>query len=197
MGILLRLVVGITGASGVILGVRFLEALNELGVESELVLSKWGERTLRIETNYALEDVRKLAAAVHNPDNLAASISSGSYPTLGMVVVPCSMTSLAAIAQGTSSNLIHRAADVTMKEQRKLVLVPRESPLSAIHLRNMLALAEIGVAIVPPAPAFYNRPETIDDLLNHWVARILDQFGLENELTKRWGPTARRGRDEQ
>jgi 4-hydroxy-3-polyprenylbenzoate decarboxylase len=193
----LRLVVGITGASGVILGVRFLEALNGLGLESELVLSKWAERTLRIETDYAVEDVRKLATAVHSPDNLAAPISSGSYPTLGMVVVPCSMTSLAAIAHGTSTNLIHRAADVTMKEQRKLVLVPRESPLSPIHLRNMLALAEIGVAIVPPAPAFYNRPETIDDLTNHWVARILDQFGLENELTKRWGMAARKTKDYQ
>ncbi|MGW4848114.1 UbiX family flavin prenyltransferase [Nocardia brasiliensis] len=182
-----RLVVAITGATGAILGIRLLEALRDLGVESHLVLSNWAERTIKIETGYHVAEVRRLAHTSYQFDNLAAPVSSGSYAVHGMAIIPCSMNTLAAIAHGLGDNLIVRAADVMRKEQRKLVVVPRETPLSSIHLRNMLALSETGVTIVPPMPAFYNRPETVDDLVCHIVARVLDQFRLENDFTRRWG----------
>ena len=181
-----RLIVGITGATGSILGVRLLEALRDAEVETHLVVSKWGARTLVHETSCTLEQVRKLAACGYSPDDQGAPISSGSFLTRGMVVAPCSMGTLAAIAHGQADNLIHRAADVILKERRKLVLVVRESPLSEIHLENMLKLSRMGVVILPPVPAFYNHPRTLDDLVNHFVMRILDQLDIHTDLARRW-----------
>lgn len=182
-----RLVVAMTGTTGVILGIRFLEALNALGVETHLVMSEWAERNIRIETDYSVAEVRRLATAFYRDDNQAAPISSGSFSIDGMAIIPCSMNTLAHLAHGMADNLIVRAADVALKEGRKLVIVPRETPLNTIHLRNLLTLSEMGVSIVPPMPAFYNRPETIDDFIRHIVARALDQFGIDNDLTLRWG----------
>jgi flavin prenyltransferase len=183
----LRLIVGITGATGSILGIRMLEALRALGVETYLVMSGWAEHTMKIETTYTIADVRSLASIYYREGNQAAAVSSGSFPVDGMVIIPCSMNTLAAIAHGLSDNLIVRAADVTLKERRPLVIVPRETPLNSIHLRNMLTLSEIGVSITPPMPAFYNRPQTVDDIVDHIVARALDQLGIDNDLTGRWG----------
>lgn len=182
----MRLIVGISGATGAILGVRTLEMLRELEVESHLVLTSWGARTIEHETPYTVDQVRALATVAHSPNDQGATISSGSFKTDGMVVVPCSMKSVAAIASGLGMDLLGRAADVVLKEQRKLVLVARESPLSPIHLENLLALARIGVLILPPVPAFYNRPESVSDIVDHVVVRILDQFGLEAPGAKRW-----------
>jgi 4-hydroxy-3-polyprenylbenzoate decarboxylase len=186
-----RLVVGISGATGVILGIRLLEALRTLGVESHLVMSEWAERTIRIETEYSVADVRGLATVHYQYGNQAAPVSSGSYPMDGMVIMPCSMNTLASIAHGTADRLLVRAADVMLKERRKLVVVPRETPLSTIHLRNMLTLSEMGVSLVPPMPAFYNHPQSVEDFVGHIVARVLDQFGIDNDLTVRWGGTRR------
>jgi len=183
----LRLIVAITGASGTIFGVRMLEALKSLQVETQLVMSKWARSTLAHETNYTLEEVEHLASVVHKHDNQAAPISSGSFRTDGMIVAPCSMKTLASIRVGYGEGLICRAADVTLKERRKLVLLTRESPFSEIHLENMLVLARMGVVIFPPIPAFYNRPKTVDDVVNHIVGRVLDQFGLEMPAMSRWG----------
>jgi flavin prenyltransferase len=182
----LRIIVGISGATGAIFGIRLLEALRDVGVETHLILSKWAETTIKLETNYSVEDVVKLASIVHSPTNQAASISSGSFRVDGMVIAPCSMKTLAAIRMGYSENLLGRAADVILKERKKLVLLTRETPLNDIHLENMLFLSRMGAVILPPVPAFYNRPSTIDDIINHIVARTLDQFGIENSLTKRW-----------
>ena len=181
-----RLIVAITGATGVIYGVRLLERLRDARVETHLVISRWGARTLQHETRYVREDVEALATAAYKPDDLAAPISSGSFPTDGMIVAPCSAKSLAAIAHGYGSNLIHRAADVVLKERRRLVLAIREAPLSDIHLENMLRLSRMGVVIFPPLPAFYNHPATLDDVVDHGVARMLDQFGISVEGTARW-----------
>lgn len=181
-----RIVVAMTGATGAIFGVRLLETLRELPVETHLVLSKWGARTLIHETPYTVEAVKAMATAVYPEADQGAAISSGSFVTGGMAVVPCSMRTLAAIACGMSENLVHRAADVTLKERRRLVLVPREAPLNDIHLENMLRLSRMGVVIIPPVPAFYNHPRSIDDIVNHIVARILDQFGMHLDLTQRW-----------
>jgi 4-hydroxy-3-polyprenylbenzoate decarboxylase len=175
-----------SGATGVIYGIRLLEVLNEAGVTTELIMSEWAEKNVRIETSYRLDQVRDLATVTHSAHNLAASISSGSYRTDGMVVIPCSMKTLACIATGVAQNLIHRAADVVIKEQKRLVLAPRETPLNPIHIANMLQLSRIGVSIMPPVPAFYNRPETLADIIDHSVARILDQFGIETDITERW-----------
>ncbi len=182
-----RLVVGITGATGTILGVRLLEAAANLGVETHLVMSEWAERTLRIETEYSVSAVRALASTYYQHKNQAAPISSGSFPADGMVIIPCSMNTLAALAHGMADNLIVRAADVTLKERRPLVVVPRETPLNTIHLRNMLSLSEMGVSIVPPTPAFYNDPRSVSDVVDHIVARTFDQLRVENALTRRWG----------
>jgi 4-hydroxy-3-polyprenylbenzoate decarboxylase len=181
-----RIVVAMTGATGAIFGVRLLETLRELPVETHLVLSKWGARTLIHETPYTVEAVKAMATAVYPEADQGAALSSGSFVTGGMAVVPCSMRTLAAIACGMSENLVHRAADVTLKERRRLVLVPREAPLNDIHLENMLRLSRMGVVIIPPVPAFYNHPRSIDDIVNHIVARILDQFGMHLDLTQRW-----------
>lgn len=179
--------VGITGASGAIYGVRALQALRALEVETHLVTSRWGERTIEHETELTLAEVRALATTHHAALDQAAVVSSGSFPTDGMLVAPCSMRTLAAIAHGLADTLVARAADVTIKEGRRLVLLARETPLSAIHLENMQRLAALGVAIAPPVPAFYNHPRTIEDVVDHTVARALDLFGLEAEGATRWG----------
>lgn len=174
-----RLIVGITGATGAVYGVRLLERLRQASVETHVVISRWGARTLQHETSYTREQVESLAAVAYKPDDLGAAISSGSFQTDGMIVAPCSAKSLAAIAHGVGSNLIHRAADVVLKERRRLVLAVRETPLSDIHLENMLKLSRMGVVIFPPLPAFYNQPESLDDVVEHTVARLLDQFAIE------------------
>ncbi len=175
-----RIVVGITGATGVIYGIRLLERLRDAGAETHLVISRWGARTLMHETGDSRAAIERLASAAYAAGDMGAAISSGSFPTDGMVVVPCSAKTLAAIAHGCGDTLIHRAADVTLKERRRLVLVVREAPLGAIHLENMLKLARMGAVILPPVPAFYNHPRTIGDVITHTVARILDQFGIHD-----------------
>jgi 4-hydroxy-3-polyprenylbenzoate decarboxylase len=181
-----RIVVGITGATGSIFGVRLLEVMRAAGIETHLVMSKWGARTMTHETSRSVEDVSALASMSYNPNDQGAAISSGSFLTDGMVIAPCSMRTLAAIATGQGEHLVHRAADVALKERRKLILVVRESPLSEIHLENMLKLARMGVTILPPMPGFYNHPQSIEEMVDHIVMRILDQLGIESELTKRW-----------
>ena len=181
-----RLIVGMTGATGAILGVRLLEALKECDVESHLVISNWARRTIEHETPYTIQQVSALATVYHNATNMAAEISSGSFITDGMVVIPCSMRTLGNIAHGIGETLVNRAADVVLKERRRLVLVARESPLSEVHLENMLKLARMGVAIVPPMLAFYNHPKSIDDIVNHIVTRVLDQFGISAPFARRW-----------
>ena len=181
-----RLIVGLTGATGAILGVRLLEALKDCAVESHLVISNWARRTIEHETPYTFKQVCALATVYHNTADMGAEISSGSFITEGMVVIPCSMRTLGSIANGYGEHLVHRAADVILKERRRLVLVARESPLSEIHLENMLKLARMGVTIIPPMPAFYNHPKTINDIVDHIVARVLDQFGISASFAKRW-----------
>jgi 4-hydroxy-3-polyprenylbenzoate decarboxylase len=181
-----RLVVGITGATGTIFGVRLLQMLHGSGVETHLVVSKWAARTLAHETPYSLKDVQSLATQNYGIGAQGAAISSGSFVTLGMVIAPCSMRTLAAIAHGLGDNLIHRAADVILKERRKLVLVVRESPFNEIHLENMLKLARMGVVILPPVPAFYNNPQNLDDMINHITMRVIDQFDIHLDVMNRW-----------
>src|SRR5216684_7422219 len=181
-----KLIVGITGATGSIFGIRLLQALAGSGVETHVVVSKWGMRTLAHETSYTLDQVQGMATACYSPNDQGAAISSGSFVTSGMVVAPCSMRTLAAIANGQGDHLIHRAADVILKERRKLVLVVREMPLNDIHLENMLKLSRMGVVILPPVPAFYNHPHSIDEIVDHIVMRILDQFDIHLGLTERW-----------
>lgn len=182
----MRLVVAITGASGAIFGIRALEQLQKLSVETHLIVSRWARTTIAHETNYSLAQVEALGSFVHHEDNQAAPVSSGSFKTDGMIVAPCSMRTLGAIRGGFGETLICRAADVILKERRKLVLLARESPFSEIHLENMLTLARMGAVILPPVPAFYNRPKDIDDIVNHIVGRLLDQFGLESPGLARW-----------
>lgn len=181
-----RIIVGITGATGAVFGVRLLQALHAAQVETHLVLSKWGEHTIEHETGLSLAQVREFASVVHGTGNMAATVSSGSFLTDGMAIAPCSMRTLAAIASGYGETLVHRAADVVLKERRRLVLLVRETPLSEIHLENMLKLARAGATILPPMPAFYNHPQTLDDIVDHIVARVLDQFGISAEFAKRW-----------
>ncbi len=181
-----RLVIGISGASGVIYGVRLLQALKNLPVETHLVMTRTAEVTLAHETSMKVVEVRRLADIGYKIDDLAAAISSGSFRTMGMIVAPCSMRSLGEIAHGITSNLLTRAADVVLKERRKLVLLARETPLHAIHLRNMATLAEMGAIIAPPVPAFYNKPKTLDDVIDHTIGRVLDLFDLDTGKVKRW-----------
>jgi flavin prenyltransferase len=188
----MRLIVGITGATGTIFGVRTLQVLKESGVETHLVISKWGARTLLHETAYTVDYVKSLAACTYGDSDQGAAISSGSFLTDGMIVAPCSMRTLAAIAHGQGDNLIHRAADVILKERRKLVLMAREAPLSDIHLENMLKLSRMGVVIIPPVPAFYNHPQSVDDLVSHIVMRALDQFGVHTDVMTRWDGVMKR-----
>lgn len=182
----MRIVVAMTGATGAVFGVRLLEALNVLGVESHLVLSRWAEVTISKETGRTVREVAALAWAYHSRNNQAAPISSGSFRHDGMVVAPCSMKTLAAIRFGLADDLVVRAADVTLKERRPLVLLARETPLNDIHLENMLALSRMGAIIAPPVPAFYQNPQTLDDLVDHTVGRVLDVFGLEMPGLERW-----------
>lgn len=182
-----RLIVGITGASAVIYGVRLLEVLRAIpDVETHLVLSAGAAVTLSLETDRSADDVRALADVVHDHGDLAAAVSSGSFPVCGMAVVPCSMKSLAQIALSLNDNLLTRAADVTLKERRRLVLVPRETPLHLGHLRHMVALAEMGAVILPPAPSFYHAPKTIMDVVDQTVGKVLDQFEISHALFRRW-----------
>jgi len=182
----MRLIVGISGATGAIYGIRLLERLQEAGAETHLVISRWGMRTLLHETTWSRERVQALAHTSYSAADMGAAISSGSFRTDGMIVVPCSAKTVGAIAHGVGDNLIHRAADVVLKERRKLVLVVREAPLSDIHLENMLTLSRMGAVILPPVPAFYNNPRTLDDLVDHTVARMLDQFGIAVSGVPRW-----------
>ena len=181
-----RLIVAITGATGAIYGVRVLQRLRAAGAETHLVISRWGARTLLHETTWSRQQVEALATATYAPADMGAAISSGSFRTDGMIIAPCSAKTLAAIAHGYGDNLVHRAADVVLKERRRLVLAIREAPLSEIHLENMLKLARMGAVILPPMPAFYNHPKSVDDVVQHTVARILDQFGFEMPEAVRW-----------
>jgi 4-hydroxy-3-polyprenylbenzoate decarboxylase len=183
----MRLVVGICGASGVIYGVRLLEVLKEMQeVETHLVMTNAAKRVIGLELDKSVQEVKDLATCCHDEENIAASIASGSFKTEGMVIVPCSMKTLSAVACAFSDNLLVRAADVTLKEKRQLVIVPRETPLHSIHLEHMLKLSRMGATVMVPAPAFYYEPRTIDDLVNFIVDRILNVFGLECGLFKRW-----------
>lgn len=182
----MRVVIAMTGATGATVGIRLLETLGQLGVETHLVLSDWARATIKIETDYSVAEVRQLASHSYSTGDLAASISSGSFRTDGMVVCPCSMKTLSAIRIGYSDNLITRAADVTLKERRKLVLVAREAPLSEIHLENMHYLARAGAVIFPPTVAYYSRPSSIEDMTEYVVGRIIDQLGIEHSLITRW-----------
>lgn len=181
-----RIVVAITGATGASLAINLLVALRHLNVESHLVMSKWAEATIKYETDYHPSNVKALADHVHNVSDMAAPISSGSFRTDGMIIVPCSMKALAAISSGFCDDLVSRTADVTLKERRKLVLVTRETPLSDIHLRNMLTLSRSGAMIFPPVPAFYIRPSSVEDLVNQSVGRMLDLFNLDAGNFERW-----------
>lgn len=183
----MRLIVAITGASGAIYGIRLLEALREVPtVETHLILSNGGKLNISLETDWEPRQVEALAHEVHGDQNLAATIASGSFVTGGMIVAPCSMKTLSGIASSYADNLVVRAADVVLKEQRKLVLMPREMPLHVGHCRLLLQAAEMGAVIAPPMPAFYNDPQTLDDIINHSVGRVLDLFGIESGLVKRW-----------
>lgn len=182
-----RIVIGISGASGVIYGVRALQVLAPLHIETHLVMSRSAELTLTYETNLKVSDVHALASFVHAVQDVGAAISSGSFKTMGMLVAPCSIRTLSEIAYGQTSTLLTRAADVVLKERRRLVLMVRESPLHLGHLRAMAAAAEAGAIIAPPVPAFYASPKSIEDLVDHTLGRCLDLFDLETDLVKRWG----------
>jgi 4-hydroxy-3-polyprenylbenzoate decarboxylase len=187
-----RLIVAITGSTGTIYGVRLLQLLRHTDVETHLVVSRWGARTLLQETPFSLAEVQKLATRAYPAADQGAAISSGSFITLGMAIVPCSMRTLAAIAHGQADNLVHRAADVVLKERRRLVLAAREAPLSEIHLENMLKLTRMGAIVSPTVPAFYDHPRTIDDLVNHTVGRLLDLFDIHLDVTERWSGMSKR-----
>ena len=187
-----RLIVGISGASGIIYGVRLLEALRAVEVETHLVMTKAAQITLAHEMSLKVADVHALADVVHRAEDIAASISSGSFQTLGMIVAPCSIRSLSEIASGVTSGLLTRAADVVLKERRRLVLMVRETPLHLGHLRSMAQVTEMGAIVMPPVPAFYSGPQTVDDIVNHSVGRALDLFGIESSLVRRWGTSAGR-----
>jgi 4-hydroxy-3-polyprenylbenzoate decarboxylase len=181
-----RLVIAISGASGTIYGIRMLEMLQKTDIETHLVMSKSAEMTMVYETKYTPKDIRALASVNHPAADIGASISSGSFPTMGMVIVPCSIRTMSEIATGVTSSLVSRAADVVLKEKRRLVLAVRETPLHVGHLRTLTTLAEIGAVVAPIVPAFYNKPKTVDDIINHTVGRLLDLFGIETKLVKRW-----------
>jgi 4-hydroxy-3-polyprenylbenzoate decarboxylase len=181
-----RLIVGISGASGIVYGVRILQVLQHSDIETHLVMSDSARMTLATELDMSVKEVEALASEVHNAKNIGATISSGSFKTMGMVVAPCSIKSLSEIAYGMTSGLLSRAADVVLKERRKLVLLIRETPLHGGHLRTMLQASENGAILMPPVPALYARPQSIDDMVNHTVGRCLDLFDIETDLVKRW-----------
>ena len=183
----MRLVIGITGSTGVIYGIRMLEVLKELGIETNLIMSEWAQKCITMETEYDLNHVKSLATGISDDANMAANVSSGTHKTDGMIVIPCSMKTLSGIANGYDETLVARAAGVILKESRKLILVARETPLTAINLENMLKLAQLGVVIMPPVTEFYTKPKNISDLVNHIVGKCLDQFNIEHNLYTRWG----------
>jgi flavin prenyltransferase len=182
-----RMIVGISGASGIIYGIRALEVLQQLGYETHLVMTKSAQITMAHETSMKVTALGRIASVVHRIDDIGASISSGSFKTMGMIVAPCSMRTLSEIATGTTSTLLTRAADVVLKERRRLVLLARETPLHLGHLRSMTQLTEMGAIVMPPVPAFYAQPHTIDDIVNHTIGRALDLFDIDSKLVKRWG----------
>jgi len=186
------MIVGVSGATGMVYASRLLEVLRELDIESHLVITKPGEMTLKYETDMSVRDLRGLADVYHAIGDIGAPISSGSYKTLGMIVAPCSIRTVAEIASCTSSNLLTRAADVCLKERRRLVLLVRETPLHAGHLKAMLAATEAGAIVFPPVPAFYAKPRSIAEMVNHTLGRVLDLFDLESGLSERWGDPASR-----
>jgi len=182
-----RLVVGITGASGIVYGVRALQILRELDIETHLVMSRASEMTRAHESDLSRKQIDALADVVHPVDDVGASIASGSFRTIGMLIAPCSMRTLAEVASGVTTTLLTRAADVALKERRRLVMLVRETPLHIGHIRNMLSVAEMGGTIMPPMPAFYTRPRTVEDIVDHTVCRALDAFGLDVPALPRWG----------
>lgn len=184
-----RLIIGISGASGTVYGVRLLQVLHGSDIETHLVMTRSAEVTLAYETDLKVKDVQALADVVHPVADIGAAISSGSFKTEGMIVAPCSIRSLAEIAYGNTTNLLSRAADVVLKERRRLVLMVRETPLHVGHLRAMTQVSEIGAIVMPPMPAFYARPQTLDEMINHTIGRALDLFGIDNTLVRRWGET--------
>ena len=183
----MKLVVGITGSTGVIYGVRLLETLKRLNIETHLIMSEWAEKCITMETDHDLNYVKSLATQNSDEKNMAANVSSGTHKTDGMIVIPCSMKTLSSVANGYDETLVARAAGVALKESRKLILVVRETPLTAINLENMLKLARLGVIILPPVTEFYTKPQGIDDMINHIVGKCLDQFDIEHDLFTRWG----------
>lgn len=183
----MNLIIGISGSTGVIYGIRMLEVLKELDIKTHLIMSEWGMKCIPMETDYTVEQVKSLATTVSDEKNMAASVSSGTHKVDGMIVAPCSMKTLSSIANGYDETLVARAAGVTIKESRKLVLMARETPLSAIHLENMLKLARLGVVILPPVTEFYTKPKSISDIVDHGVGKCLDQFDIEHNLYTRWG----------
>lgn len=181
-----KIVVGFSGASGIIYGIRLLEILHAINIQTYLIISEWAKKNIEIETDKTLEYVKSLSSVNYDNFKLDASVSSGSFLHDGMVIVPCSMKSLSSIANGYDDTLISRAASVTLKESRKLIIVPRETPLSRIHLENMIKLQEAGAIILPAMPGFYHKPSTIDEIIDHLVGKILDQLKIEHALFKRW-----------
>lgn len=182
----MKIIVGMSGATGAIFGIRLLEILKHTDIETHLVMSSWAAATINVETSYTVKDVEELADFTYSYKDLGAKISSGSFRVDGMIVAPCSMKTLASIRMGLADNLVTRAADVVLKERKKLLLMTRETPLNDIHLENMLSLSRMGSIIFPPMPAFYNHPQQIDDIVNHIVYRALDQFGIQLSEAKRW-----------
>jgi 4-hydroxy-3-polyprenylbenzoate decarboxylase len=183
----LPVVVAMTGATGAIYGIRLLEVLRDLEVETHLVVSRWAEATIKTETDRRVDDVRALAGVVHDEDDLFAPPATSAFATAGMVVAPCSMRTLAAVANGITDNLVQRAAAVHLQDGRRLLLLARESPLSVIHLENMLRVAKAGAVVAPPVPAFYAKLHSLDEMVDHTVGRALDQLGVEHERIRRWG----------
>lgn len=183
----MNLIIGISGSTGVIYGIRLLEVLKSLDISTHLIMSEWGAKCIPMETSHDADYVRSLATVTSDEKNMASSVSSGTHKVDGMIVAPCSMKTLSSIANGYDETLLARAAGVTIKESRKLVLMARETPLSAIHLENMLKLARLGVIILPPMTEFYTKPESISDIVDHGVGKCLDQFGIEHNLYSRWG----------
>ncbi|QYD72469.1 UbiX family flavin prenyltransferase [Paraburkholderia edwinii] len=182
-----RMVVGISGASGVVYGVRLLQLLRQMDIETHLVMSRSAQVTLAHESDYSVADVRALATVCYSNTDIGAAISSGSFPVMGMIVAPCSIKTLSEVATGVTSGLLSRAADVTLKERRRLVLMVRETPLHLGHLRSMTSVTEAGAIVYPPVPAFYANPESIDDMVDHTLGRVLDLFGIETSVVHRWG----------
>ncbi|HKQ22386.1 MAG TPA: UbiX family flavin prenyltransferase [Nitrososphaeraceae archaeon] len=181
-----KIVIGFSGASGIIYGIRLLEILHSINIQTYLIISEWAKKNIEIETDKTLEYVKSLSTVNYDNFRLDASVSSGSFLHAGMVIVPCSMKSLSSIANGYDDTLISRAASVTLKESRKLIIVPRETPLSRIHLENMVKLQEAGAIILPAMPGFYHKPSTIEEIIDHLVGKILDQLNIKHDLFKRW-----------